>query len=121
MGGGFSPGHWLIVGLVALIVFGPKKLPEIGKSIGRALREFNKVRDDFMESVDSAGERGSRPEARSSTSQAAALPAAETPSLSAGEEGDALPYGADFQVTPGPATPGRGSHPAGPAGKAEHP
>ena len=30
----------LIVGVLALIVFGPKRLPEIGRSLGRGMREF---------------------------------------------------------------------------------
>lgn len=39
------PGLILIL-VVALIVFGPSKLPEIGRSLGRSLREFkNEVKD----------------------------------------------------------------------------
>ena len=30
----------LIIGVVALVVFGPARLPELGRSMGRALREF---------------------------------------------------------------------------------
>ena len=30
----------LLLGLVVLIVFGPKRLPEMGRSMGRGLREF---------------------------------------------------------------------------------
>jgi len=30
----------LLLGLVALLVFGPKRLPEMGRSLGRGLREF---------------------------------------------------------------------------------
>ena len=30
----------LILGIVALLVFGPKRLPEMGRSMGRGLREF---------------------------------------------------------------------------------
>lgn len=30
----------LVLGLVVLIVFGPKRLPEMGRSLGRGLREF---------------------------------------------------------------------------------
>lgn len=37
----------LIIFALALLVFGPKKLPEIAKSIGRALREFRRVSDDL--------------------------------------------------------------------------
>jgi sec-independent protein translocase protein TatA len=35
-----SPVQILIVLVIALIVFGPKRLPEMGKSIGRGIREF---------------------------------------------------------------------------------
>ena len=38
--GGFSPSHWIIVGVIALLVFGPKRLPEMGKSLGKGMREF---------------------------------------------------------------------------------
>jgi TatA/E family protein of Tat protein translocase len=42
----------LIILVIALIVFGPKKLPEIGKQIGMALRELNKVRGDVQRAFD---------------------------------------------------------------------
>ncbi len=41
----------LIIFVIALIVFGPKKLPELGKSIGRAMAEFKKASDEFQEQV----------------------------------------------------------------------
>lgn len=41
----------LLLGLVALLVFGPKRLPEMGRSLGRGLREFkHSVSDDKDES-----------------------------------------------------------------------
>lgn len=39
----------LIILALALLVFGPKKLPEVGRSIGRALREFRKTSDEVKE------------------------------------------------------------------------
>jgi len=42
----------LVVLAIALLIFGPKKLPEIGKSIGRALREFRKTSDDIKEKIE---------------------------------------------------------------------
>ena len=36
----FMPSHLLILGLVALLVFGPKRLPEMGRSMGKGMREF---------------------------------------------------------------------------------
>ena len=37
---------------MALLVFGPSKLPEIGKSLGKSFREFKKGTTGFMESLD---------------------------------------------------------------------
>jgi sec-independent protein translocase protein TatA len=37
----------MIILAVALLVFGPKKLPEVGRSIGKALREFRKTTDEI--------------------------------------------------------------------------
>jgi sec-independent protein translocase protein TatA len=35
-----GPGELIIVLVIALIVIGPKRLPEVGKSLGRGMREF---------------------------------------------------------------------------------
>jgi len=37
---------------LALLIFGPKKLPEIGRSIGKALREFRKTSDEIKDKID---------------------------------------------------------------------
>jgi sec-independent protein translocase protein TatA len=36
----FAPSHLILLALVALLVFGPKRLPEIGRSLGHGLRGF---------------------------------------------------------------------------------
>ena len=41
----FMPSHMLLVLVVALFVFGPKKLPELGNTLGKSLREFKKALD----------------------------------------------------------------------------
>jgi sec-independent protein translocase protein TatA len=41
----------ILIFVIALVVFGPKKLPELGKSIGRAMAEFKKASEEFQESV----------------------------------------------------------------------
>ena len=38
--GQLGPMELLIVGLIALLVFGPKKLPELGSGLGKAIRDF---------------------------------------------------------------------------------
>lgn len=35
-----GPTSLIIIGIVALLIFGPKKLPELGKAMGSTLREF---------------------------------------------------------------------------------
>ena len=37
----------LIIAVVAMIIFGPRKLPEIGRSVGRTLSEFKRASEDF--------------------------------------------------------------------------
>lgn len=44
------PGLILIL-IIALVIFGPKKLPEIGKAAGQTLREFKKSTKDLTEDV----------------------------------------------------------------------
>ena len=41
----------ILIFVIALIVFGPKKLPEIGKSLGKGLAEFKKASDDFKQNI----------------------------------------------------------------------
>jgi sec-independent protein translocase protein TatA len=38
--GWIGPGEIVILLIVALLVFGPKRLPEMGRSIGKGMREF---------------------------------------------------------------------------------
>ncbi len=37
----------LIILLIALLIFGPRKLPEVGKNVGKALREFRRASDEL--------------------------------------------------------------------------
>lgn len=39
----------LLIGLVALIIFGPRKLPELARMLGKARNEFKKTTDEFKE------------------------------------------------------------------------
>jgi sec-independent protein translocase protein TatA len=46
-----SPMDMAVVMIVALIVFGPKKLPEVGRQLGQAIRELKKLTGDLTESI----------------------------------------------------------------------
>ena len=42
----------IVILALALLVFGPKKLPEVGRSIGRALREFRRTSDEIKDKIE---------------------------------------------------------------------
>ena len=39
----FQPMHMLVVLAIALVFFGPKKLPELGAGLGKSIKEFKKA------------------------------------------------------------------------------
>ncbi|MGC2191724.1 MAG: twin-arginine translocase TatA/TatE family subunit [Candidatus Dormiibacterota bacterium] len=53
-----SPTHIVLLGIVlllALVVFGPKRLPELGHSVGRAIQEFKHASTSARDEFSSAG------------------------------------------------------------------
>lgn len=50
--GGIGPMSLIIIGVVALLIFGPKKLPELGKAFGSTLREFKNATKGFTDEDD---------------------------------------------------------------------
>jgi sec-independent protein translocase protein TatA len=46
MSGLLQPMHLLVILLIVLIIFGPGKLPELGNSIGKAIRGFKRAMDE---------------------------------------------------------------------------
>jgi sec-independent protein translocase protein TatA len=42
----------ILIFVIALLVFGPKNLPQLGRSLGRAMREFRKASDEFRSTVE---------------------------------------------------------------------
>jgi TatA/E family protein of Tat protein translocase len=69
-----GPGELAIILVLALLVFGPKKLPEIGKGVGQALREFKRASRDLMESFNEAMEDRPRPSTTDSYAPAGTEP-----------------------------------------------
>lgn len=46
---GLQPIHLVVVAIVALLIFGPRQLPEIGRGIGKAIIEFRKGAQEMTE------------------------------------------------------------------------
>ena len=42
----------VLIFVIALIVFGPKNLPQLGRSLGRAMREFRRASDEFRSTLE---------------------------------------------------------------------
>ena len=47
----FGEMDLIIIGGIALLLFGPKKIPDLMKGLGHGLKEFKKAQSDFEEEV----------------------------------------------------------------------
>jgi TatA/E family protein of Tat protein translocase len=72
----------LLILIVALIVFGPRKLPEIGKNMGRMLGEFRKASNDFQRTIEEEVEAVNRLQRESLEAPAPTPPSATPPAPS---------------------------------------
>jgi len=89
----------LVILVVALIIFGPRKLPELGRSLGRSINEFKRASNELRSTLDDE----IRAEERK-TSAAAPATSTPPPGLSAPTDPPNLPSSS------GPETVARGEH-----------
>jgi sec-independent protein translocase protein TatA len=52
MFGSIGMPELIIILVIALIIFGPRKLPELGKSLGRSLNEFKRASTDLQNTLE---------------------------------------------------------------------
>lgn len=59
----FQPTHLLVIFGIALLVFGPKKLPELGKGIGEGIRGFRSAMKEHVDAThkNTTGDENSSP------------------------------------------------------------
>jgi sec-independent protein translocase protein TatA len=43
--------EWIVIGILALILLGPRKLPDLARGIGKALGEIQKAKQDFQREI----------------------------------------------------------------------
>jgi len=48
---GITPLHLILVLVIAVIVLGPGKLPDVGRALGESIREFRKATGDLKEPI----------------------------------------------------------------------
>ncbi|MFZ0214661.1 MAG: twin-arginine translocase TatA/TatE family subunit [Candidatus Dormiibacterota bacterium] len=48
---GFHPAYLIILLAIALIIFGPSRLPQLGGAIGKTMKEFRKATDGLQDQV----------------------------------------------------------------------
>ncbi len=68
---GYSWGPILIIMVIVLLLFGPKRLPELGESIGKAIKSFKNAHDDpgTVNYSQAAGNPGTSSEAKQTCPQ----------------------------------------------------
>ena len=66
----------IIILLIVLVLFGAKKLPELAKGMGQAVKEFQKAKDEFSDELHNAGT--AKPEVRPAEANVARIPNAPT-------------------------------------------
>jgi sec-independent protein translocase protein TatA len=50
--GSLGMGELVVIFLIALIIFGPKKLPELGRSLGKSLAEFKRASNELRNTLE---------------------------------------------------------------------
>ncbi|MCK8825475.1 Sec-independent protein translocase subunit TatA/TatB [Fuchsiella alkaliacetigena] len=65
---GLGPTELILILVIALVIFGPSKLPEIGKAIGQGMNEFKSAAQGLRESTDVEAEPVSDDEDKEETS-----------------------------------------------------
>jgi len=76
-------GDSIFIFLLALVLFGPKRLPEIGRQIGKLLVEFRRASNDFKMQIDEELRTMEQQERQKQLEQAATQPASQLPAESA--------------------------------------
>ena len=98
----------MIIFFVALLVFGPRKLPDLGRSLGRGLSEFKRASNELRHTLDDEIRDEERRSALTTPQPPATAPPASTPPPMNAEVHDE----AAEAVDPESETVARGQHPA---------
>ncbi len=76
MFGNIGPGEMIFILVVLLLVFGAKRLPELGGSLGKGIREFKRSMNDIQSEINRTDEPPSQQQTLRPAAQAPAVPPA---------------------------------------------
>lgn len=98
-----GPAEILVVLVIALLVFGPTRLPEVGRQVGRAVRELRRFQQTIQRDVGEAFDVDNTVDATHAAEPPPTLPPKPTPEQTSGSEPDAA----------GESAPANGDEPKG--------
>jgi len=84
----------VVIAVIALIIFGPRKLPELGKSLGKSIAEFKRASNELKNTLEEEIRTEELQEARKSAQvppTAATPPSAPAPVAATAPEGETTP------------------------------
>ena len=99
----FGPAELIIILVIALLVIGPGKLPEVGAALGKSIREFRKAATDVKEATSIEPAKAEEP-AKANPAPAPSAPAPSAPAPSAPVATFVAPSG-DGPASTAPAEP----------------
>ncbi len=71
---GFHPLDLIVILVIALLIFGPKRLPEMGSGLGKAIKEFRKGMNELTSPKDEHDEEAKLPASTKDMSKLASTP-----------------------------------------------
>jgi sec-independent protein translocase protein TatA len=95
-----GPGELILILIIALVVLGPGKLPDVAQSLGRSLREFRKAATDVSDAARIDAPAPTPPTTPPPSPNMPAVPAAPAVPEPAASEVPAEPVGAGSSSTP---------------------